>query len=139
MLGIRIAAAYLLLMISSVTVCCFQICETIDTVPGFERQEYVDEYHEQIVQHLQTATSLEQVLLAVYTVGNSMIASGKAMMIPQGARIEILETKPLKGSMTSGTGVMNHPVMGSRPEVKLKGRVSELGKTLWFHSNGIDF
>lgn len=139
MIGTRIAAAYLLLIISSVTVCCFQICKTMDTVPGFEREEFVDEYHEQIVEQLQQATSLEQVLLAVYSVGNRMVAAGKGIMMPQGTRIEILEAKPLRGTNTSGTGTMNHPTMGSKPEVKLKGRASSSGKVLWFHSAGLDF
>ena len=116
-----------------------QVCQTMDTIPGFANEYLVDIYHEQIVERLQTATNLDQVLVAVYSIGNDMVAAGDAVMVPAGMKIVILNTKPLTGTSTSGTGVMNHPTQGERPEVKLKGRLMKTGEVFWFHSNGLDF
>ncbi len=116
-----------------------QMCQTMDTVPGFANEYLVDEYHEQVVQQIQKAANLDQILVGVYTVGNNMVAAGQATMIPAGTRIVILNTKPLTGTSTSGSGKMNHPTLGERPEVKLRGRLLETGDVFWFHSSGLDF
>lgn len=116
-----------------------EICRTMDTVPGFANEALVDEYHERVVERIQTATNLDQILVGVYTIGNNMVAAGLAEMVPAGTKILILKAKPLAGRLASGTGTMKHPTLGDRPEVKLQGRILRTGRVLWFHSNGIDF
>ena len=90
-----------LVFLTPATVVGQQICQTMDTVPGFADEYLVDIYHEQIVERLQTATNLDQVLVAVYSIGNDMVAAGDAVMVPAGMKIVILNTKPLTGTSTS--------------------------------------
>ena len=139
----RIASTLFLVVLAfftPATVAGQQICQTMDTVPGFANEHLVDEYHERVFERIQTATNPEQVLIGVYTIGNNMVAAGLAEMVPAGTKIQIITAKPLTGSGTSGTGTMKDPTTFSdRPQVKLQGRVLRTGRVLWFHSNGIDF
>jgi hypothetical protein len=105
-----------------------QTCQTSDSVPGFADEYLVDEYHERVLQQNRRATNPQQALLGVYIVMSEMVADGQAFMIPAGEKIVILNTKPLTGTGTSGTG-----------RVKLRGRVRETGKIFWFHGNDMYF
>lgn len=135
-----IICLFVLVFLAPLTVVGQQMCQTMDTVPGFASEHLVDEYHERVFERIQTATNPEQVLIGVYTIGNNMVAAGLAEMVPAGTKIQIITAKPLRGSGTSGTGKMKDPTTFSdRPEVKLQGRVLRTGRVLWFHSNGIDF